>query len=252
MKFVPRLTMPESGNPYYNKVQDGGYSECIYGSPTQPGCKVLSNCSGYAAGRFAEEMKQGYMSYYKHAPNAEQFWDQAPTYHLRTGSTPKLGAIICWEGLGSRAGHVAVVEQINADGSIVTSESGYNAKKPFWTTKRYKGTNGNWGADTSIYKFRGFIYSPITFDGVDDSPTVPASTIKKGMKGSDVKWLQQMLKDISVKKKDYAMYDPGNIDGDFGDKTERALVYFQFRNKLTIDGVCGQKTKSKLIEVKGG
>jgi surface antigen len=31
------------------------------------------------------------------------------------------------------AGHVAVVEQINDDGSIITSESGYGCASAFWT-----------------------------------------------------------------------------------------------------------------------
>ena len=52
--FKPRMTKPESGNPYYNTLAAGGYSGCIKGSPTDKGCNVLANCVGYAAGRFNE------------------------------------------------------------------------------------------------------------------------------------------------------------------------------------------------------
>ncbi|HAZ06707.1 MAG TPA: hypothetical protein DCY58_11770, partial [Acetobacterium sp.] len=49
--------------------------------------------------------------------NANEFWD----YNLRSGaypygSTPKVGAILCWDG--SSCGHVAVVEKI--EGNKVT------------------------------------------------------------------------------------------------------------------------------------
>ena len=52
----------------------------------------------------------------------------------KRGSTPKLGAIACWSlgvvGIGNDgAGHVAVVEQINSDGSIIVSESNYGGTR---------------------------------------------------------------------------------------------------------------------------
>ena len=44
------------------------------------------------------------------------------------GNTPILGAVICYAKVGGEAqgkGHVAIVEKINLDGSIVIGESGY-------------------------------------------------------------------------------------------------------------------------------
>lgn len=52
MAFIPRFTIPESGNPYYNTKSNGGYSEAIKGKPTKDGLNVLANCVGYAYGRF--------------------------------------------------------------------------------------------------------------------------------------------------------------------------------------------------------
>lgn len=58
--------------------------------------------------------------------------------------------------------------------------------------------------------------------------------LKKGMKGDDVKRLQEELKALG--------YDPGPIDGDFGDKTEKAVRKFQEEKGLTVDGVVGKNT----------
>ena len=158
--FIPRLKKPESGNPYYNTPAKGGYAVgAILGKPTDSGCNVLANCVGYAAGRFNEIIGADKWLYLLYPPNAEYFISMATKQGLKTGTEPKLGAIICWEGIGSAAGHVAICEQIFDDGSILTSESGYNCKNPFWTTHRYKEL-GNWGQDSTKYKFQGFIYQP--------------------------------------------------------------------------------------------
>lgn len=165
MKFTPRLTKPEKGNKYYNTISAGGY--CVnelqkYGEPNQPGLNVLSNCVGYAYGRFHEIAGDKTMSLLN-APNAELFIDYKNP-KLKVGTTPELGACIVWQAGATKsgkdgAGHVAIVEQINSDGSIVTSESGWGCKNPFWTTKRVKGADGNWGMNSN-YKFLGFIYQP--------------------------------------------------------------------------------------------
>ena len=54
------------------------------------------------------------------------------------------------------------------------------------------------------------------------------------MRGSDVKALQQALKDNG--------YDPGQIDGVFGKKTERAVKRFQKDSGLSADGIAGKRT----------
>lgn len=234
--FKPRLTKPETGNPYYNTLSAGGYSGAIKGNPIVPGCNVLANCVGYAAGRFNEIIGAGKFVYLQYPPNAEDFYDTAVAQGLRVGQEPKLGAIIVWAKgktwtSADGAGHVAVVEQINSDGSIITSESGYGCANPFWTTHREKG-GGNWGAG-SEYRFLGFVYQPET--GGD----VPAGLIKKGDTGAAVTWLQTKLYEKGYLRK-------GEIDGDFGKITLGALLAFQFENGLDVDGICGDATKKKL------
>ena len=51
---------------------------------------------------------------------------------------------------------------------IVTSESGYGSKTPFWTKRRKKGT-GNWGAGSG-YTFLGFIYNPAVSGSTTTTP----------------------------------------------------------------------------------
>ena len=54
------------------------------------------------------------------------------------------------------------------------------------------------------------------------------------MRGEDVKRLQEALKQQG--------YDPGQIDGIFGKKTERAVKRFQRANGLKVDGIAGKQT----------
>ncbi|MCY7383394.1 MAG: peptidoglycan-binding protein [Microcoleus sp. CAN_BIN18] len=53
----------------------------------------------------------------------------------------------------------------------------------------------------------------------------------------DVRYLQQ-----SLVKKGY----PVTTDGFFGPKTEQAVINFQKKNKLAVDGIVGQQTWNKL------
>lgn len=234
--FKPRLTKPEKGNPYYNTVANGGYSGCIVGNPTDKGCNVLANCVGYAAGRFNEVIGKPGMGYFKFAPNAEDFYDTAIAAGLEVGTKPQLGAIIVWAKgktwtSADGAGHVAVVEEIKSDGSIITSESGYGCASPFWTSHRYK-ESGNWG-QSSAYRFLGFIYQP--------KPEIPERVIKEGDKGADVELMQARLAAKGCLRKN-------EIDGDFGLITLGAVCAFQLKNGLDVDGIVGPATKAKLYK----
>lgn len=159
--FKPRLTRPEAGNRYYIRKASGGLNPAIKGYPTDAACDVLHNCVGYAVGRFAEIGGP-----WLRPVNAELFIQYAQRDGLTIEQTPSLGAIAVWQGgptqnAGDGAGHVAPVEVIDPnDGSIITSESGYGAKKAFWTTRRVMGANGNWGENPRLYNFLGFIRNP--------------------------------------------------------------------------------------------
>ena len=63
-------------------------------------------------------------------------------------------------------------------------------------------------------------------------------TLEFGSEGSEVKKLQQKLKDLG--------YLSGSVDGKFGIATQGAVIAFQKNNNLTADGKAGSATLSKL------
>ena len=211
--FKPRLTRPEKGNKYYIRKASGGYSNAIKGYPTDAQNDVLANCVGYAYGRFNEIGQYGECKWLKPV-NAELFIQYARQQGLTIEQTPSLGACMVWQGgptqsSGDGAGHVAIVEQINDDGSIVTSESGYGSRKPFWTQRRNKG-NGNWGEAKTRYTFLGFIKNPAVADlpqgvrwvEVELGPTKQVKEVRAVLVGGEnyvrVRDLDEILKVVSV------------------------------------------------------
>ena len=67
-------------------------------------------------------------------------------------------------------------------------------------------------------------------------------TLRYGSRGPMVEYLQLALR--------RAGYDPGQIDGIFGWRTQAALTRFQKDNGLAPDGVAGRLTWAKLCSVK--
>ncbi len=64
--------------------------------------------------------------------------------------------------------------------------------------------------------------------------------IKYGSKGEDVYELQGRLK--------YLGFYFGQVDGEFGPKTQQSVKNFQYKFGMKVDGVAGSKTKLKLWE----
>ena len=160
MTFKPRLTAPSTSDKHWLHTSKGGLNSCILISSKS----CLPNCVGYAWGRFYEIMgKAPKLS----RSNAEMWFGNTADGYKR-GKTPKLGAVICWRkgkagNYADGAGHVAIVEQIKADGSIVISESGYKAFR--FRTRTLKPPYAIGGA----YVFQGFIYNPAVKDEPKES-----------------------------------------------------------------------------------
>lgn len=171
-----RKTRPTSGNKYFITKSKGGYSTCIVGKPTDKQCNVLSNCVGYACGAFNEELGLGYEKYHLNC-NAENFIERAIASGLSVIKKPCIGSILCWEGKGSLAGHVAIVIEVIDSNTIKTAESGYGSSKPFWISTR-KNTNGRWGMNSN-YTPRGFIVNPKYPYNPSPTPT-PSGKFKIG------------------------------------------------------------------------
>jgi N-acetylmuramoyl-L-alanine amidase len=70
--------------------------------------------------------------------------------------------------------------------------------------------------------------------------TFSSAQIKYGSKGEDVYELQGRLK--------YLGYYWGEVDGQFGSKTQQAVKNFQYKFGMKVDGIAGSKTKLRLWE----
>jgi peptidoglycan hydrolase-like protein with peptidoglycan-binding domain len=66
----------------------------------------------------------------------------------------------------------------------------------------------------------------------------PATTLKPGDTGAQVKRLQRALVSLG--------YTVGKVDGDYGTATKTAVSQFQTASNLTADGVFGPATKTSL------
>lgn len=145
--FTPRMTAPSATDKNWINTGYGGKNRCIVINSSTG--SVIPNCTGYAWGRFMEILGS---TPSLSTSNAGMWYSYTSDGYGR-GSTPKLGAVLCM-GKPGAAGHVAIVEKINSDGSIVTSESGYNSKR-FWTSTRQPPNYCK-----PPYYFQGFIYNP--------------------------------------------------------------------------------------------
>lgn len=150
-QFEERYVAPAKGNPYYTTVNGGGYNKCI----AINGTSVLPNCTGYAWGRFMEigQMKTCRLS----TGDAQNWWNHADGY--KRGQTPKIGAVMCWgKAPGGKYGHVAIVEEVYDDGTVVASMSNWSEKQtlPYFERRAYVPPYNT----SSGLPFQGFIYNP--------------------------------------------------------------------------------------------
>lgn len=158
--FTMRTTRPANNKNFITRGS-GGWNTCIKGNPRYQYANALANCVGYASGRFNEIINIARettgCTYTTLNCNAVGFKERAEAAGLKTGSTPRRGAIMCW-GKEGAAGHVAIVERVNNSNSVYTSESGWGSSAIFWNSTR-SNNNGRWGIGARYY-FRCFIYLP--------------------------------------------------------------------------------------------
>jgi len=84
------------------------------------------------------------------------------------------------------------------------------------------------------------VTSPTTTQAVVPPVSAPATTLKPGDTGVQVKRLQRALAQLG--------YSVGKVDGDYGASTKTALAQFQTASKLTADGLFGTATRTALIK----
>lgn len=156
VKYTKRIKAPDKNLKYYNL--DNVFKKCGYGMFQNNG-----NCTCYAWGRWYELLGAKPKLCTRNAEN----WYKYTKDGYKRGSTPRLGAVCVWAkgevGNGSDgAGHVAIVEEIYPDGSILTSNSAW--KSSLFYTKKLDHTYKLPG-----YRFLGFIYPPVEYEEENNS-----------------------------------------------------------------------------------
>ena len=233
--FQMRTSCPYD-NKYYITTDCGGWSWAIKGNPTKNGANVLSNCVGYANGRFAEIIGKNCIEY-QLVCNAENFIEKARNYGLEISDKPVLGGIMVWQK-GSTlsdndgAGHVAIVEKVIDNNTIYTSESAWGGSAFYNATR--SNNNGRWGMG-SAYSFRGCIVNP-THPHDDGNMTAAYQTWLNGTYGYNLV-----------------------VDGIFGNDTHKHAVMAlqtefnkQLGANLVVDGIFGNVTKNACPNLRVG
>ena len=137
--FSSRTNAPSTSNAYY--YSSNPFYKSGYGMP---------NCTCYAYGRAWEIL--GSQPKLSTGNAGKWYWYNKSNGIYSYGSTPKLGAIACWDKYDQNQGHVAVVEAIN--GSTVTiSESHY--KGVSFDTRTINSNSSNY---LTSMRFLGYIY----------------------------------------------------------------------------------------------
>ena len=137
--FSPRYNAPSSSDSYFyslNPFYNNGYG--------------MPNCTCYAYGRAYEllgtepNLSRGNAGYW--------WWYNKSNRIYSYGSTPKLGAIACWDKYDQNQGHVAVVEAIDGN-SVTISESHYSGT--YFDTRTINSNSSNY---LTSMRFLGYIY----------------------------------------------------------------------------------------------
>lgn len=223
--YKARLSAPSKTSNYY--YSGNIFYQCGYGMP---------NCTCYAWGRWYELLGTKPKLCTQNAENWYNFNDG-----YSRGQTPKVGAVICWrKGQANYskdgAGHVAVVEQVKADGTIITSNSAWSGTN-FYTQTLKPPYNIGTG-----YTFQGFIYLPIAFDVPTASGFFPA---KGYFAFGDTH--ANIGKVAAFMYKVFPAYTPKAALGDYyGANIQKAIKEFQRRTGLKQDGILGAVTLAKL------
>lgn len=159
--FTPRLSAPSYSNKYYFNGSYNVFYASGYGMP---------NCTAYAYGRAYEILgKEPQLSW----ASAGYWYDyNRSNGYYQYGKTPKVGAIACWSYNGG--GHVAVVEQIDSNGTMTLSNSAYNRDDLFFYLTYAHTKDANPGGN-SWWTFQGYIYLINDSAPTTTKPTQPTT-----------------------------------------------------------------------------
>lgn len=114
------------------------------------------------------------------------------------------------------------------------------AKGINYGTIKSRVSDTNWSCGLTFDDLSYAYDTKIEAEGKQSNPyPVPTVTLRKGAKSDAVKWLQFELNE--------AGFDLV-VDGDFGTKTQKAVIEYQQSCKIEVDGIVGKVTRGKLLE----
>lgn len=219
--FKARLVAPSTANKFYIKDSRGGYNKAmLINSKTG---SVLPNCCGQVHGRWLECVDLKDPTKDKLClGNAKSYWGFNEDGYER-GQKPRVGAIACFDG--GTYGHVAFVEEVYDNGSILVSNSMYDGSRWYYRTLT---PPYDYESITKM-KFLGFIYNPyikedkLKFkvgDKVEIRGTGNSSSFGNGWKAYGIGWYRKIL---NVFPERAYPYQVGNEQGTTGFYKEDAL-----------------------------
>ena len=182
-----------------------------------------------------------------YCPTVETFYKSKGQWYT---NNPKVGDLVLFDFSGKGvAGHIGILEKINADGTYTTIEG---------NTSTSNQANGGCVMRRTRKKstIRGFArpdYGTVSKTETvannkgGNTVTVTLTVLRKGSKGNEVKTLQRLLNALGYNLGNYGERKDG-VDGDFGARCDTAVRAFQKASGLTVDGVVGQATWTKLLK----
>lgn len=176
MSFKMRVSSPNKFNKWWisSSTNSGGCNPV----KASQGNSVLPNPVGYVHGRFDEIMNS--VSNLSCGAPGQLYLFTEDGY--QRGTNPQLGSVICWSSF-STDGHVAIVEKIEPDGTIITSEYSQTTKQ--WTSERRMPPSYTLTDEYHLI-FQGFIYNPSIKGTTDAAETFLVTALRQV--GTNATW----------------------------------------------------------------
>ena len=143
-----------------------------------------------------------------------------------------------------QAGVVPLQSRLNALGYAAGSADGYFGSRTYRAVRNFQARNGLSVTGIADPTMQQVLYSSSAIPAGGSSVVpVPSGNVYRllywGCKGSDVRRLQQELKNLGYSQIKY-------VDGIYGKQTYDAVRAFQKNNGLSVDGIAGRKTQNRL------
>ena len=172
-----------------------------------------------------------------------QYYKQAGRWY----TTPQPGDQIFFSYAAGEYSHTGIVEAVNG-GQVVTIEGNTS---DMVARRTYDAANGSIiGYGRPRWELASGASGGGTSGG--SSGGTPSSgtgrILKKGCKGEDVRSLQKNLQKLGYG----SLLEPDGADGDFGMNTYNAVVQFQMKHGLFVDGEAGPETLEAIQEALKG